>query len=49
MKKNMFFLSLALLTAMLLTGCGETLNGMGKDVKRVGKGVKTIFVRDAGK
>jgi len=28
-------------------GCGETLNGMARDVKRVGRGVKTVFFRDA--
>ena len=38
--------ALIILTAAL-AGCGETFTGMSKDVKRVGKGVKTIFFRDA--
>lgn len=33
-----------LLLGVLLTGCGETIRGAGKDVTRVGRGVKTIFV-----
>ena len=33
------------LTALLVAGCGETINGMVKDTKRIGGGVKTIFVR----
>ncbi len=41
----------SLITALLLlmahlTGCGETIAGIGKDIKRVGHGVKTIFFRD---
>lgn len=30
-----------------IIGCGETIHGAGKDVKRMGKGVKTFFVREA--
>ncbi|NQT22208.1 MAG: hypothetical protein HQ579_02095 [Candidatus Omnitrophica bacterium] len=33
--------------SLALTGCGETLTGVSKDVSRMGKGVKTIFVRDS--
>jgi predicted small secreted protein len=29
-----------------LSGCGETVQGVSKDVRRVGKGVRTIFIRD---
>lgn len=32
--------------ALIMSGCGETLTGLGKDVRRVGRGVKTIFVRE---
>lgn len=32
--------------ALELSGCGETASGIGKDWRRVGKGVKTIFIRD---
>ncbi len=30
-----------------LLGCGETLQGVGKDSRRMGKGVKTIFFRQS--
>ncbi len=29
------------------SGCGETINGIGNDVSRMGRGVRTIFVRDS--
>lgn len=29
-----------------LAGCGETISGIGKDASRIGKGVKTIFIRE---
>ena len=46
-----FFIKLILVIFVLivtfqLSGCGETFHGVGKDVQRVGKGVKTIFIRD---
>jgi len=31
---------------LTVAGCGETFNGFGKDARRIGKGVKTIFVKD---
>lgn len=42
-------LAVAILISFTLTimGCGETISGATKDIKRMGKGVKTIFVRDA--
>lgn len=30
-----------------LAGCGETISGVGKDAGRIGKGVKTIFIKDS--
>ena len=30
-----------------LCGCGETIQGIGKDARRMGKGVKTIFIRES--
>jgi len=30
----------------LLAGCGSTVRGVKKDVTRVGKGIKTIFVSE---
>ena len=35
-----------LLVVVFLAGCGETLNGMVKDTKRIGSGVKKVFIRD---
>ena len=37
-----------LLAAFVLSaiGCGSTASGLGKDARRIGRGVKTIFVRD---
>lgn len=42
-------LAIAILVSFTLTivGCGETIGGVTKDIKRMGKGVKTIFIRDA--
>lgn len=37
-------LGIFFLLVVLLAGCGETIRGAGKDVSRVGRGVKTIFV-----
>ena len=43
--KAVYVLFLLVIIAQLC-GCGETLQGIGKDARRVGKGVKTIFIRD---
>ena len=45
MRKVITVVSL-LIIVVFLAGCGETLNGMGKDTRRIGKGVKTVFIRD---
>jgi len=45
MKKIITIMSLLLLVAFL-TGCGETITGMCKDTKRIGTGVRTVFIRD---
>lgn len=47
MKRALLIGLLLISFALMLAGCGETLNGISKDVKRMGKGVKTIFVREA--
>ena len=46
MKKIIVALMLICFT-LTIVGCGETISGATKDIKRMGKGVKTIFVRDA--
>lgn len=41
-----FVLFLLIITACaVLTGCGETVSGVGKDVNRMGRGVSTFFFR----
>ncbi len=35
-----------LVMVTFLAGCGETINGMVKDTKRIGNGVRKVFVRD---
>lgn len=45
--KNKLAIILVLVTvSAILSGCGETMRGLGKDFHRVGRGVKTIFVSD---
>ncbi|MBL7156784.1 MAG: hypothetical protein ISS92_01340 [Candidatus Omnitrophica bacterium] len=46
MKKYVALLLALIFTTLVITGCGETFSGVGKDTRRIGKGVKTIFVRD---
>lgn len=46
MKKIVFNIVLIAFTLSLF-GCGETLNGAVRDVRRMGKGIKTVFVRDS--
>ena len=36
-----------LLVSFFLSGCGETITGAAKDVRRVGKGIKSIFFKDS--
>ena len=47
--KKLIFSVLLFMLALQLSGCGETFHGVGKDARRVGKGVKTIFIRDGDK
>ncbi|MDP8299507.1 MAG: hypothetical protein P9L88_06370 [Candidatus Tantalella remota] len=35
-----------LIIVAFIAGCGETVNGMVKDTKRIGGGVKKVFIRD---
>jgi len=44
MKKTVLAI-LILITVVALSGCGETISGVGKDVNRMGKGVSTFFFR----
>jgi predicted small secreted protein len=41
------FLALVLISfCVASTGCGETISGIGKDVSRMGKGIKTVFIAE---
>ena len=46
MKKIITVVSLLLLV-VILAGCGETVNGVVKDTKRIGSGIHKVFVRDS--
>ncbi|MFH1380766.1 MAG: hypothetical protein ABIH57_01155 [Candidatus Omnitrophota bacterium] len=46
MKKIIPIILLIVFVSILMSGCGETLSGIGKDAKRITKGVKTVFVRE---
>ena len=43
--KRIIAVLLLLATAVIVTGCGETISGAGKDVSRMGKGASTFFFR----
>jgi len=45
--RSMSVLFIAIFIVALFTaGCGETVSGLGKDARRIGKGVKTVFIRE---
>ena len=46
MRKIIPLISLLMLVAFL-AGCGETIRGVVKDSKRIGTGVKQVFISDA--
>jgi len=45
MRKLILWLVLIQMT-LFLTGCGETVSGMGKDLGRMGKGTRTFFFKE---
>ncbi len=45
MRRFVSLISLMLLLSFL-AGCGETVNGVVKDSRRIGAGVRKVFVRD---
>ena len=47
LKKCVMLITLAVF-CISISGCGETFYGVGKDFRRVGKGIRTIFTRDSG-
>ncbi len=36
-----------LILFLQLSGCGETVHGVKKDAHRMGRGIRTIFIRDS--
>ena len=46
MKKGILIILLIGICAFL-SGCGETISGVGKDANRMGKGVSTFFFRQS--
>lgn len=44
--KALSFFILFLFVASMFTGCGETVRGVGRDMNRIGHGIKTIFISD---
>ena len=45
--KRLISLALFLVfVTLFIAGCGETFSGVGKDARRIGKGVKTVFIRE---
>ena len=45
--KKIILLALLGILVLQLVGCGETVQGIKKDAQRMGKGVRTIFIRDS--
>ena len=45
MKRVMVLISLIILVSFL-SGCGETVHGAVKDTKRIGQGIRKVFVND---
>ena len=43
--RQMFIIAFILVMFAALSGCGETISGVGKDLDRVGRGVSTVFFR----
>lgn len=46
MKKYMMLALVLVFFSITIIGCGETINGVSKDAKRISKGIKTVFMRE---
>lgn len=40
------FFAALMITFFFVSGCGSTVRGVGKDISRVGRGVKMIFISE---
>jgi len=45
--KKLVLVALLTIVLLQLSGCGETIHGISKDTQRMGKGIKTIFIRES--
>ena len=45
--KRAVFAAILIVLCCELCGCGETVQGVKKDAQRMGKGVRTIFIRES--
>jgi predicted small secreted protein len=45
--KRMFIGIILICLVAVCSGCGETFSGIGRDASRIGRGAKTIFIRDS--
>jgi len=43
--KKVILLIVLISAFALMSGCGETISGVGKDVNRMGRGTNTFFFR----
>jgi len=43
-KQTMVLVVLGIFLSIYCIGCGQTVRGAGKDMHRMGKGIKTIFI-----
>ena len=43
--RKMIIMVVAICVGFIASGCGETVNGIGKDARRVGRGFSTVLFR----
>ena len=44
--KTVFVIFILSACVLGFSGCGETVRGAGRDLTRIGRGIKTVFVAD---
>lgn len=45
MKRYMALILILISISVMIAGCGETFQGIGKDARRIGKGTSTVIFR----
>ncbi len=43
MRIRFTIMALALVSSLALSGCGNTFNGMGRDIEKAGQGIQKTF------